>query len=127
MADALNQKLAYEALKDKIQSKQRDLQLELSRLLAGKTSLVNMFRRQSKEVLTNEVEHRIEEAAKEYENVQFICDIISVILGYFEIPLFKEEHAGLYQSTVSAASCLEAFREDQMFAYWQTLQRGVSG
>lgn len=87
--DAINQKFEYETQKEKIQSKQRDYQLDLSKHLAGRMSIRTLFTNVSKEQLTKDIEKKIQQCSNDCDNVQFICDIVSVILGYIEIKKFK--------------------------------------
>lgn len=47
--DSLNGKKNYENLKEKAQQKQKEQQLELQKVLAGKTTMKSLFTRGSKE------------------------------------------------------------------------------
>ncbi len=61
--DALEQKVVYERLRENIQGKQRVLQLELSRILAGKKSLRSIFTKSSKEQQTQDIEAKIHQVS----------------------------------------------------------------
>ena len=100
--DALNAKTYYEGLKEKLLLKQKEEKLDLQKFLAGKTTIKSVFQSGSKEDRIKGAEANIaevikflnkilrkEKIGKELESVQFLCDIVTVILGYVEIDRFK--------------------------------------
>ena len=52
-------KRQYENLKEKTTQKQKDLQIELQRILAGKKSLLSFFSKTTKEQNIEEIEKKI--------------------------------------------------------------------
>merc|ERR1712137_73928 len=70
--------------------KQKQLKLSMQRILAGKKIFRSIFTRKSNEQIISELEQEITQAESDYEKIQFICDIITVVIGYIEIDKFKD-------------------------------------
>lgn len=58
-------------------------------MVAGKTSLKNFFGKAKKEDIILKLQQQHDATKKEIEDIQLICDILAVLLGYLEIDKFK--------------------------------------
>eukprot|EP00828_Plagiopyla_frontata_P006602 TRINITY_DN12917_c0_g1_i1.p1 TRINITY_DN12917_c0_g1~~TRINITY_DN12917_c0_g1_i1.p1 ORF type:complete len:176 (-),score=41.62 TRINITY_DN12917_c0_g1_i1:144-671(-) len=105
--DCINQKNLYEIQRDGLQTKLKNTQLELQKLLAGNKSFKMIFSSQSKEQNIQKLEASIINLQSEIQTVQFICDIITVILGYLEIQKFKEQKTSWYFNLMRRMAILE--------------------
>lgn len=90
-----------------MEAKLKELNLDLQKLLAGKTTLAGLFSKGTKEEKVTNLEKQIAavisfsfflkkieiiiiyKTKADLENIQFVCDIITVIVGYIEIDRFK--------------------------------------
>lgn len=111
-------KANYETQKEKAQERQTELELDLQQILAGKTTMKSLFTRGTKEENIERLEKSIEAAKKDVANLQFICDIITVILGYVEIDRFKKEKAETYYRLLKQMSMLETEYSKSMQNLW---------
>ncbi|CAD8137699.1 unnamed protein product [Paramecium octaurelia] len=81
----------YEQQKSNAEQRQKELQLQLQEVLAGKTTIRTLFTTGKKEDNVAKLQQQIVDVGKEIESYQFICDILTVLVGYVEIDKFKGE------------------------------------
>ncbi|CAD8056925.1 unnamed protein product [Paramecium sonneborni] len=90
----------YESQKANAESRQKELQLELQEVLAGKTTIRTLFSKGKKEDHITKLQQQIADVGKEIESYQFICDILTVLVGYVEIDKFKMEKQFQYYNMI---------------------------
>jgi len=86
----------FEGLKHKAISKAKDQQSEMSKVQQGKTTLKTLFSKKSKEENAQGMQQKIEETSKDIENLTFIVDIITALIGCVEVDRFKSEKENKY-------------------------------
>eukprot|EP00828_Plagiopyla_frontata_P022839 TRINITY_DN2940_c0_g1_i1.p3 TRINITY_DN2940_c0_g1~~TRINITY_DN2940_c0_g1_i1.p3 ORF type:complete len:125 (+),score=30.93 TRINITY_DN2940_c0_g1_i1:127-501(+) len=104
-------------------TKQKAVQLELQKLLAkGASSGLFGLSQSKKDEKIQKLEQQIAEMGAEIESLQFICDIITVILGYIEIDKFKNEKANEYYSLLKKMAYLEKSYATMQYELWQYVE-----
>eukprot|EP00828_Plagiopyla_frontata_P035368 TRINITY_DN4642_c0_g1_i2.p1 TRINITY_DN4642_c0_g1~~TRINITY_DN4642_c0_g1_i2.p1 ORF type:complete len:338 (+),score=85.03 TRINITY_DN4642_c0_g1_i2:373-1386(+) len=116
--DVMAQKKNFETKKEAGQQKQKALQLELQKVLAkGQVGVQDK---------TVKFEQQIAEVGAEIEQLQFICDIITVILGYIEIDKFKEEKSEGYFKLLKDISVQEIKSAEMQIDFWTKVMNTCS-
>ena len=78
--------------------------------MAGKQGFFKSIFKSNIEENKKEVEQEIEKVKMEKENVVFVCDISTVILGHFEIDRSKQEKVSVYfRSLLKVGECEAEF------------------
>ena len=62
--EAMNMKAHYENMRDKLQQKNKDFQIDQQKILAGKTSLKTLFRKGTKEDNVADIDKKINNVKK---------------------------------------------------------------
>lgn len=116
--EAINMRDMYENLKNKASQRQKDLQIELQKVMAGKTTIKSLFTGKTKEEQIATLQQQIDSANKDIENLSLICDIVTVILGYIEIDRFKKEKEAHYYLVVKQIAKFEFELAKQQQEFW---------
>ena len=84
-----------------IQKKQQKISIGLQKaLVTGKTG---MLQKKSKEEVVSEKEVQLELITKELESIDQLVNMITMIVGQYEIPRFKFEKMNNYYSALKTA------------------------
>ncbi|CAD8144958.1 unnamed protein product [Paramecium octaurelia] len=98
--ETFSEREKYEYQKANAESRQKELELALQEVLAGKTTIRTLFSKGKKDDNIAKLQYQITEVGKEIESYQFICDILTVLVGYVEIDKFKVEKQYQYYSMI---------------------------
>ncbi|CAD8144880.1 unnamed protein product [Paramecium pentaurelia] len=98
--ETFSEREKYELQKSNAEQRQKELELELQEVLAGKTTIRTLFNKGKKEENIIKLQQQIVDVGKEIESYQFICDILTVLVGYVEIDKFKVEKQYQYYSMI---------------------------
>ncbi|KAM3140198.1 hypothetical protein pb186bvf_007751 [Paramecium bursaria] len=120
MLETFQQRDKYEYLKNAAKSKLRDLEQEKRDIESGKTSLKTLFNQNKDENLLK-VTQKIEGTQKDIENLTILCDFITIIMGYIEIPYFKSDKEQKYLKLLRQVSDAEIAKAKANLEYWQSL------
>ncbi|KAM3139233.1 hypothetical protein pb186bvf_008643 [Paramecium bursaria] len=121
--ETFDQREKYELQKVQAEQKQKELQIQLQEVLAGKTSLMNIFNKKPKEEIIAKLQAQIEQCNKDIENIQFICDILTVLLGYIEIDRFKVEKQTVYYTMIKKIIQFEIELNQTSLDFWEKVSQ----
>ncbi|CAD8079600.1 unnamed protein product [Paramecium sonneborni] len=124
--ETMTQREKYEQQKLFFEQKQKELQLELQEILAGKQSIMKIFSTSKKEDKIAKLQIEIDSTAKDIENMQFICDILTVLLGYIEIDKFKLEKQTNYYKLAKNLIQYEIHLTQASEEFWERIEQNYN-
>ncbi|CAD8056206.1 unnamed protein product [Paramecium primaurelia] len=124
--ETMTQREKYEQQKLLFEQKQKELQLELQEILAGKASIMKIFSTTKKEDKIAKLQVEIDSTTKDIENMQFICDILTVLLGYIEIDKFKLEKQNNYYKIAKRLIQYEIQLTQVAEEFWERIQQNYN-
>ncbi|CAD8158122.1 unnamed protein product [Paramecium pentaurelia] len=124
--ETMTQREKYEQQKLFFEQKQKELQLELQEILAGKASIMKIFSTTKKEDKIAKLQVEIDSTTKDIENMQFICDILTVLLGYIEIDKFKLEKQNNYYKIAKRLIQYEIQLTQVAEEFWERIQQNYN-
>jgi len=119
--DALEQKEHFNALKNKLQGKQKSETEDLQKVLSGKSTIKGLFLRKSKDEEVSDLEKQIAKHGKEQEDLTKLDDMITLVIAYEEIDKFKNNKMNPYYNILRIATENELNTLRNMEQYWQTV------
>ncbi|CAD8077497.1 unnamed protein product [Paramecium sonneborni] len=124
--ETMTQREKYEQQKVFYEQKQKELQIQLQEVLAGKASIKNIFSTTKKEDQIAKLQFQIDQVCKDIENMQFICDILTVLLGYIEIDKFKLEKQQNYYRLAQSLIKYEIQLSQASEEFWERVQQNYN-
>ncbi|CAD8163391.1 unnamed protein product [Paramecium octaurelia] len=124
--ETMIQREKYEQQKVFYEQKQKELQIQLQEVLAGKSSIKNLFSTTKKEDQIAKLQVQIDQVCKDIENMQFICDILTVLLGYIEIDKFKLEKQQNYYRLAKSLIQYEIQLNQATEEFWERVQQNYN-
>ncbi|KAM3146832.1 hypothetical protein pb186bvf_000986 [Paramecium bursaria] len=115
-------KIEYEEYKKKLEQKGNDLQIEYQNVLAGKQSLINMFKRASVDEIKNSIQQQITSNNNEIDTIKNLNDIILAIIGFLEIDRYQQDKKQQYEIIIQKIQQLEQESIDEQTLYWKFIQ-----
>lgn len=89
MKEAFEGRSKYISLRNKTQTKIKDLNIDQQKMAAGKPTLKSVFSRKSKELDMCEINEDIQKNNESLTSIELFCNILSILLYYQEIEAFK--------------------------------------
>ena len=115
----LRTKQSYDDEKLKAEKKNDALQLELQAFMAGKKSVIDRLASKEPTNKLEKIQADIKVAEADVQNLQLICEMIVVILGYIEIDRFKKDKSNFYYNTMKKFAQSELDFNHQLQAIWR--------
>lgn len=115
----------YEGLKRKNEAKQKELQLDLQKVIVGKTTLRTLFKKASPQTVIKEIEEQIACLQLDQSDIGQICNFISAILAFVEIDKFKQDKVAKYFVMLGRLSSQEMAYSAHTRHFWSALQQSA--
>jgi len=116
----------YDNAKEKAKNRVKELELEKQKIMAGKQSITSMIKSKSKEDNLRDVEQAIEQAIKDQNELTYICDISTALLGYIEIDKFKKLRQNAYYHHLKQLAKFEHDYAKTQNELWQSILNSES-
>ena len=108
-------------------SKKKDLELEESKINAGKESLFNKIKKTSKEEQLRENQVLLTKASEELKDAEELCWLVDKILAYDQIKRFKETRQKNYYAIVKEMARVQKENLSLEEEFWEKILRGSGG
>ena len=108
-------------------SKKKDLELEESKINAGKESLFNKIKKTSKEEQLRENQVLLTNASEELKDAEELCWLVDKILAYDQIKRFKETRQKNYYAIVKEMARVQKENLSLEEEFWEKILRGSGG
>ena len=108
-------------------SKKKDLELEESKINAGKESLFNKIKKTSKEEQLRENQVLLAKASEELKDAEELCWLVDKILAYDQIKRFKETRQKNYYAIVKEMARVQKENLSLEEEFWEKILRGSGG
>lgn len=99
-SDIMKHKEEYESMRHKAMSKVKDLELEETKINAGKESIMSKIKSMSKEQQLKENENHLQRAREELKEAEQICKVIDFVLAGDQVEVFKDIRKKNYYRTL---------------------------
>lgn len=124
LLEAIHGRDKVEAHIKKTQEKQRSDTSEMQNVLAGKFSkstITAFFKQQSKDQQVSKMEASISQAQKDIESLNMLHDMITLILAYDQIDVFKRDKTDRYYQILKKVAGVELGHVEQIKTYWEAI------
>ncbi|CAD8077097.1 unnamed protein product [Paramecium sonneborni] len=120
--EAISCKEKYEQIKQSYLTKLCNLSNEKKDIENGKTTLKSLFN-SNKEEIIQKTQQQIDNVQKEIEQLTNLCDIITVIIGYYILPRYKQEKEKNYYSLLKQMAQQQVQKAQAERNYWLDLDK----
>ncbi|CAD8132566.1 unnamed protein product [Paramecium pentaurelia] len=120
--EAIQCKDKYEQIKQNYLTKLCSLSNEKKDIENGKTTLKSFFN-SNKEEFIQKTQQQIDNIQKEIEQLTILCDMITIILGYFIIPKYKQEKEKNYYQLLRQMAQHQVQKAQAERNYWLDLDK----
>ncbi|CAD8054840.1 unnamed protein product [Paramecium sonneborni] len=120
--EAIQCKEKYEQIKQNYLSKLCSLSNEKKDIENGKTTLKSLFN-SNKEEFIQKTQQQIDNVQIEIEQLTNLCDIITVIIGYYILPKYKQEKEKNYYSLLKQMAQHQVQKAQAERNYWLDLDK----
>ncbi|CAD8135813.1 unnamed protein product [Paramecium octaurelia] len=120
--EAIQSRDKYEQIKQNYLTKLCSLSNDKKDIENGKTTLKSLFN-SNKEELIQKTQQQIDNISKEIEQLTILCDMITIIIGYFILPTYKQEKEKNYYQLLKQMAQHQVQKAQAERNYWLDLDK----